>query len=305
MWRPSGFVLPLWRFSKEYLHIGCLGLKKHARIALCLLSDAYWKRMPSDFSPGFYIHGSLLLAGQQCWSNAACFWFTPFYPQHCSSLKQMKKKKDISQDNSFILSFVWSYFIPFLKNQTFLRKKAGTLIRLLYSRIYTCISRMLRGGCWVELEWKKMIQLLTLHLFWQASTLKACRWATHLALWLTSSVLVGKVMALFPEAAQITPEFRSTLSSSPRPDRMSVHCCCFLMLKVGFTRALNSLSLFFFFWLETQLALLTPALQEAGDPEALLSPVPKWCVLLVLRILIGMHRSVITNSSPCPLACFT
>lgn len=105
---------------------------------------------------------------------------------------------------------------------------------------------MLRGGCWVELEWKKMIQLLTLHLFWQASTLKACRWATHLALWLTSSVLVSKVMALFPEAAQITPEFRSSLSSSPRPDRMTVHCCCFLMLKVGFTRTLNSLSLFFF-----------------------------------------------------------
>lgn len=89
-------------------------------------------------------------------------------------------------------------------------------------------------------------------------------------------------MALFPSAAQITPESRSTLSSPPKARQDD----CPLLLFFDAEHRIHQDSEFspsLFFFLETQWALLTPALQEAEDSEALLSPVPKQRVLLALR----------------------
>lgn len=80
-------------------------------------------------------------------------------------------------------------------------------------------------------------------------------------------------MALIPSAAQITPESRSTLSS-PRKTRQDD---CPLLLFFDAEHRIHQDSEFSpslsFFFLETQWALLTPALQEAEDSEALLSSV--------------------------------
>ena len=95
--------------------------------------DDFW------FFPGFYIHGSLLLAGQQCWSNAACFWLAAFYLQLCGSLKQMKKKKDFPRQ-FFSSLFCLVLFHPiFKKFRLLLKGKKRALTRLLYSRIYACM----------------------------------------------------------------------------------------------------------------------------------------------------------------------
>jgi len=79
-----------------------------------------------------------------------------------------------------------------------------------------CISGMLWGGCWVELEWRNDAALhatLFLASICAEDLLMSC---LSCLLMDVKCVLVGKVIAVCPRAARVTAEPRPTLSHKIR-----------------------------------------------------------------------------------------